>query len=857
MKSWSRRFSEKYIQLISGKSLIITLIALAVMTASVFYTKNNLKLDTKLSSLLPKNTPSVLALEESSKRFGSSDKFIIVIQSDDVELIAKLQDSIKTEIDTAWKDFLISSQIARDNSFFKKHALLYLPVHHLERIRNNLEVIQKEMGTSINPFLVNLEEEEKGPKKTSKQVIEELEWFDADIPQELGLPDEAADAFTGFLEKKDKSEKAEKKGEEWDPKAVLPPHLKTRLIGQNRSDSTINGVILCKLSGSSTDLEFTKMILDKANAVIDRYKEKYGDKVHMGIRGSYEGLQDVEAMWDDSFLATIISIVLMIVLIIAFFRSVLSAILLLGQVLFATALMLFFTAAFYGQLNLYSLFVAAIIIGMGIDFSIHLMGTAQRMNKKLGLQESLVEALDHMISPMFLAALTTVAGLLTLLIADFRGFYEFGVIASVGVTLSFLSAVLGLPVLITLIGGLPKSKQPNVIPASWSEEKTRRFSGKFAAFTITLLLVLAFFIPKAEFEHNFRKLRPAPKEQPEGAKKEKKLRYGIAMASSRTGSQPAAVLGDTPEELDKLYDTLMHRLHVEKEPMLRSFLTLKTFVPNQEDQEERMELIEEIGELIQTKAFNKVEGEEAEMVEKLRDMSEVEPFTAEDIPEWALSVLKEKDGKYGTIGFIYGKYKSWDAREMRLFQEKYGHWNFGGKDLRVYSSAFISADVIKAVQDDSLIMGLFMFIVLTLTLALSLRNFRMIIISIIPLASAVIMTIGIMGVITVLMDLGKVTVFNVIVVPMAMGVGIDATIHMLHSSFRDRGRNMKEVFNSTGLMVIMASLTTACGFTGLLFINHNGLKTIGELAVIAILCTLITALSLTPWLSFKLLNKKK
>lgn len=57
-------------------------------------------------------------------------------------------------------------------------------------------------------------------------------------------------------------------------------------------------------------------------------------------------------------------------------------------------------------------------------------------------------------------------------------------------------------------------------------------------------------------------------------------------------------------------------------------------------------------------------------------------------------------------------------------------------------------------------------------------------------------------------------------------------------------------------MVIASSLTTGMGFFGVLFVSHKGMRTIGELAVLGILCTLIAALILTPWLSQKFLDEK-
>ena len=102
-------------------------------------------------------------------------------------------------------------------------------------------------------------------------------------------------------------------------------------------------------------------------------------------------------------------------------------------------------------------------------------------------------------------------------------------------------------------------------------------------------------------------------------------------------------MGSTTEQLDKLYDTLMIRLHKEKDPTLRSFLTLKTFVPPIDSQESRLEIIEEIRDLVNYKVFDRAEGEDSANIAALRKLAQVEEtFTAEEIPDWALDLLRKK-----------------------------------------------------------------------------------------------------------------------------------------------------------------------------------------------------------------------
>ena len=217
-KSLIDRFSNWYIPLICAhkyKALAFYLI-LAVIFAIPILFKPGLKLDADLSHLLPENTPSVKALEESYQRFGSTDRFMIAIQSEDAELVAALQDSISDYIHKNWKGDFVSTQVDNENKFFKDNALLYLPVKHLENIRDNLEDLQLEIGRKNGPLVVDLLGDDSatasGDSNAAAPAKKERVWFDANLPQELGLPDEAAGAFDSFFKKGKEETAATKAG---------------------------------------------------------------------------------------------------------------------------------------------------------------------------------------------------------------------------------------------------------------------------------------------------------------------------------------------------------------------------------------------------------------------------------------------------------------------------------------------------------------------------------------------------------------------------------------------------------------------------------------------------------------------
>lgn len=855
-KTFQERFSEWYIPLVHKHKFkaLGFYILLALLCAFPILVYPGLKLDVDLSHLLPGNTPSVKALEESFERFGSTDKFMIAIQSEDVELVAALQDSISDYIHKNWQGEFVSTQVDNDSKFFKDNALLYLPIKHLERIRDNLEDVQLEIGRKNGPLVVDLMED-AAPREKKERV-----WFDASLPQELGLPDEAVGAFDTFFKKKQDSVQQET-AKTWNPKAFLPAHLKTRLIGSPEPDSgetlKFNGVVNAKLIKPSTDYEFVTRILARTDTLLKYFSSKtYPVPTRFTVEGTYEGLKEVDDVANDSVFSFGISLVLIFLLTSVFFRSLKGPVLVTASVLYACIPTLACTALFYGKFNPFTVFVASIILGIGIDYSIHILGTAQKlMHEHDSIEKVLESAQKKMLKPFILASFTTIAAFLTLLAASFRGFYEFGVVASCGVLFSMLTSILVLPVFVLCLGGIPAAPKFSFFPAAWNDAKILKFFKCAALVGFALGAVSLWYAQDVDFEHNLRNLRRVSTEKKSSDNKiSTKVTRDAYKAQTST---PAAVMGSKPEQLDRLYDTLMVRLHVEHDSTLGSFLTLKSFVPPIDSQKNRLEVIEEIRDLVEARVFDRAEGEDSANIVALRKLAEVEnTFTAEDIPEWTLDLLREKDGSYGKIGFIYGDFPGWDAHALHDFQDRYGHWNFDGEDLRTFSSQFILSDVIESVKTDSFKLALAIILVIFATMAISFRKPILFISGCVSFGMGVLLTLGLLGALTHFLEFGKISIYNVIVIPMALGIGIDATIHFITSWTSSKTMTLRELIDGTGRNVMASSLTTIAGFVGFLFTTHRGLKGIGDLACISIAMFLVTSVIFSMFLCGAWLKKK-
>jgi len=829
------KFSAKRPGLVVGTWLILAALA------GVFGTR--IHVDADLESLLPKESPTIQAMRQTKARYGSTDLYTVSIVMKDPAEIARVQDRVKNHLESQWPD-VVFVQDDRDASFFRNHALLYLPTPYLDQLLKRLKGTRDQIRRG--PLGVDLLGED--------EPVQSGPWFDASLPQQLGLPDEAADEFEKFLKPADSSTKNDR-ASELDPKRGIPDSLRTRLIGSIGERGYV-GVVQAVLKRPSSDIQYVQTVLSRSDSMLEPIRKDYGSKLEIGVEGPYKDFQEVEALSSNGELATIISVGLTLLIVLLYFRATGPIFLVLGQALISCLLTLGFVALTYGRLNLYTMFVIAILFGMGTDFSLYLVGYAHRLVRQgIAWEEAIVQSLGELLPSLTAAATTTIAGLLTLLVSRFAGFYEFGVIATFGISASFLLTYLFLPAALLLSRRTsqlsPLLRWLRIDPRNSDAPLTREpvWLAKFSRTTAIVMIVGAVallpFAFKVAFEYDFANLRDRTPSKSKG------LPVREALNSKRTSSQPVVVLAQDAKSMDALHDTLMRRLTVDREPMLRSFLTLRTFVPQDTAQAARMPYLARIDSILADPIFAKASGSDSEMVAMLKRMVQAKPFGPNDIPAWALNMLRERDSSYGRIGFIYGRFNSSDSREAAKFEEKFGHLEGAGEKLSCFASSFVYADVVSLVKQDSLRMSLLMLAILVVLLGLLLRRVGPIVVCLLGMAACLAWILGLMGLFGI-----KVGVFNLIVITTIQAALTDVVIYLVLAWERNGRTKLLDLYTGMGALMSVAIGTTIAGYAGMSFTSHLGIRSMGNFALVGLGACVLVSLGLTPWLCQVLLRPK-
>jgi hypothetical protein len=130
-----------------------------------------------------------------------------------------------------------------------------------------------------------------------------------------------------------------------------------------------------------------------------------------------------------------------------------------------------------------------------------------------------------------------------------------------------------------------------------------------------------------------------------------------------------------------------------------------------------------------------------------------------------------------------------------------------------------------------------------------LLSYRSILRAVIPLIS-ISVAVAAMNLCMVVMGI-KQTTISIALNSIVLGMGIDYSIHITERYFEERGKlgveeSVKRTIERTGKAVLTSALTTAGGFGALYFSSFPVLSNFGVLAFIAVIFSLVSAVSIVP-----------
>jgi len=154
---------------------------------------------------------------------------------------------------------------------------------------------------------------------------------------------------------------------------------------------------------------------------------------------------------------------------------------------------------------------------------------------------------------------------------------------------------------------------------------------------------------------------------------------------------------------------------------------------------------------------------------------------------------------------------------------------------------FVIPEIVDTIRLDGPRVMLSVFGVLIVTALLMFRSVAQALYVLLTVVLALLWLAGIFA----LLD-WKLNLFNLIALPLLIGMGQDDALHIIHRYREDGPGTIPRVLRETGGAVFLTTLTTVIGFSSMLFVEHQGLRSLGWTNVIGMTLCLLSSVLFVP-----------
>ncbi|MFC1889040.1 MMPL family transporter [Thermodesulfobacteriota bacterium] len=556
-----------------------------------------------------------------------------------------------------------------------------------------------------------------------------------------------------------------------------------------------------------------------------------------------------------------------------------------------------------GHLTILSMAFGSILVGLGIDFGIHVIARYEKeCAEGLDPEEALASTLLRAGRAILSGSLTTAAAFFALCLSRFQGLREFGWIAGWGILFCLATEMVMLPALLLIMdrgkrGGKRREKRQGEI--SPRLEKVLGWPSRRpglvvpAAFCLALAAMLSW--GRIRFDYNLLHLQARDTEAVEW---ELKL-----IEAQGTSSIFAVDMADSLEEARRKAAQYESLSLVNKVESLASYLPADPAARMHEIR--RLEpLLKDVvvtGEGASAPSAKRVKRWISRIRFKLREEEGgEEPTGGEGLPlpptdtlsgarlrtERVLQLLETVDSGTAVSGLARYQERLFSDFESKIgilqasldplpvtfeglpdllkkrFYSKTGKWLlqiYPMEDIwelepqrrfveqlqsvspGITGPAVQNYDATKSLLDAYLRGGLYAIAAILVILLVDFRNPFFVMLALIPLVIASLWTLLGMQVFGIPFNPA-----NLVIIPLLVGIGVDNGIHVVRHFLGSDSPEDEVAGTSTGRAITLSSLTTMAGFGSLAIARHQGIHSIGALLTLAMASCLVASLVVLP-----------
>ncbi|MEP6860509.1 MAG: MMPL family transporter [Deltaproteobacteria bacterium] len=604
-------------------------------------------------------------------------------------------------------------------------------------------------------------------------------------------------------------------------------------------DGRVQTMIL-HIAFSTGDVDKDRELLARLEAIGAEIHRELPD-VDAGVAGDVPvSIAEHDAILNGMLRATVVTVVLVMLALIWYFRSALAIGALSWSLTVGTIVTFAFAKLTLGYLNAATAFLSSIVIGNGINVGI--LVTARYLEElRAGrtTTEALEAAVSRTIAGTFTAALTAAVAYASLVITVFRGFRHFGIIGGVGILVCWISGYIVLPAALAVAG---KHIKPHAAPGQWLGKLLPKRLDIVAIVTLVVTVVAgvlaARFLLTDPFETNFRNLRS----HSEGIVEAQKWMTVVDQSFGQGLDGGFAIVVPRQEDVAAI-EAKLRAVDAGKpvnQRLFDSVVSLDDIVPK--DQPAKIAVLAEIRALLTSKDIDQLDDDERAELEELTPPEVVPLLRDTDIPDAIAWPFIESDLSRGKIllATIGKGYEVWDTRDTTRWVDQVRALGLPD-DVHLGGASFVFADVIAGVLSDGPRATLAAALGAILIVLLVIGPNRFGAVTIACGLSGTILMLGISAVLGL-----KVNFLDFVALPITIGIGIEYAVNIVTRARQEGLDHGREVVGSTGGAVVLCSYTTTVGYGSLLLSQNLGIRSFGIAAMLGEITCLVVALFLAP-----------
>lgn len=560
---------------------------------------------------------------------------------------------------------------------------------------------------------------------------------------------------------------------------------------------------------------------------IDDATRRIVDEMDVSVTANYTGLSAVGGQDQRSVVSrivilipfTVIGVLLLVYLIEPrVSRVAVAGIALAGSVLMGLAIV----GLIQGRITLGSAFFGLLLLGLGIDFGIHLL-VSLRDGRSHGMspEESLRKAINTTAEPIVLGAMSSALafGVLTLIPNSLT--------RDMGLT-AFFGVILGMVLMLTLLPAgwliLERRHPHRDAPAKLTIpglDTVVSFSIAWPRLVLTIGVVLAVVgacgIPRYKTETDLAKIFSNDVPALDVAVRVMEI-FGTSTTTYIARVESLEQARDWKTELEKL-------------PGIASVRSPSDIFPH--DMTERSARLGAITSSVERSSDTNVQA----LVDRLHRAVELGPIEVDSLPAWLKAGLVSEEGDMALS--IAVKEDTLDAaildKEIKL--------------IRTVAPTATGVPVIVRIATMSMVeyvpyMVPMVFLVVTIVLVTVFRALRPVMMALVPVVVATSITFGFYF----WLDL-HFSIMTIVVVPVILGLGVDDGIHIVERIRRYKSpteEQLHEAVMSVGRPILLTTSTTCVSFAALLFTEHSGLESIAHFMLAGIPMCFLASITMLP-----------